>query len=119
VIGPLAFGGRDFSSGLAMVESNERCTSAETKQKYGFIDTTGAVVIPLTLTRPCNYWNDDFYFRKEGLALTQLGEKWGFIDKTGKVVMQFDKAGAFSEGLANVQVEGKFGYVDTTGKLVD
>jgi hypothetical protein len=118
VIGPLAFGGRDFSSGLAMVESNERCTSAETKQKYGFIDTTGAVVIPLTLTRPCNYWNDDFYFRKEGLALTQLGEKWGFIDKTGKVVMQFDKAGAFSEGLANVQVEGKFGYVDTTGKLV-
>jgi hypothetical protein len=118
VIGPLPFSGRDFSNGLAMVESNERCTYAETKQKYGFIDKTGAIVIPLTLTRPCNYWGDQFYFTKEGLALTQVGAKWGFIDKSGKVVMQFDEAGQFSEGLAHVKVNGKFGYIDPSGKLV-
>lgn len=118
VIGPIAFSGRDFSNGLAMVESNERCTTAESKQKYGFIDKSGGLAIPPTLTRPCNYWSDDFYFRKEGLALTQLGEKWGFIDKRGRVVAQFDKAGPFSEGLAHVQAEGKFGYVDTIGKFV-
>lgn len=118
VIESLAYGGRDFANGLAMVESNERCTYAETKQKYGFIDRTGAVVIPLTLTRPCNYWGDQFYFTTEGLALTQIGAKWGFIDKTGKVVMQFDEAGQFSEGLAAAKVNGKFGYINREGRFV-
>src|SRR6476620_3457888 len=51
VIGPIPYGGRDFRNGLAMVESEERCTYAETKQKYGYIDRTGALVIPITLTR--------------------------------------------------------------------
>jgi WG repeat protein len=118
VIGPLPYGGRDFSNGLAQIEGGERCTTAESKQKYGFIDRTGKVVIPVTLTRPCNYWGDQFYFRNEGLALTNIGDKWGFIDKTGKVVMQFDEAGQFSEGLAAAKVNGKFGYIDTSGKFV-
>src|SRR5947207_10919077 len=76
VIGPLALGGRDFSQGLAMVESNERCTYAETEQKYGYIDKTGALVIPVTLTRPCNYWGNQFDFTPEGLALTRIADKW-------------------------------------------
>jgi WG repeat protein len=96
----------------------ERCTTAESKQKYGFIDRSGKVVIPVTLTRPCNYWGDQFYFGKEGLALTNIGDKWGFIDKTGKLVMQFDEAGQFSEGLAAAKVNGKFGYVDPAGRFV-
>ncbi len=118
VIGPIPFGGRDFSNGLAMVESEERCTYAETKQKYGYIDRTGSLVIPVTLTRPCNYWGDQFYFTKEGLALTNIGDKWGFIDQTGKVVMQFDEAGQFAEGLAPAKVNGKFGFIDSKGKFV-
>ena len=118
VIGPMPYAGREFSNGLAMVESEERCTYAETKQKYGYIDRTGSLVIPVTLTRPCNYWGDDFYFTKEGLALTNIGNKWGFIDRTGKVVMQFDEAGKFSEGLAPAKVNGKFGYIDSKGKFV-
>jgi hypothetical protein len=118
VIGPIPFGGRDFSNGLAMVESEERCTYAETKQKYGYIDRTGSLVIPVTLTRPCNYWGDQFYFTKEGLALTNIGDKWGFIDRTGKVVMEFDNAGQFSEGLAPAKVNGKFGFIESKGKFV-
>lgn len=118
VIGPIPYGGRDFSNGLAMVEIEERCTNAETKQKYGYIDRTGTLVIPATLTRPCNYWGDQFYFTKEGLALTNAGEKWGFIDRTGKLVMQFDEAGRFSEGLAPAKVNGKFGYINAKGKFV-
>ena len=118
VIGPLRFGGRDFSNGLAMVESEERCTYAETKQKYGYIDRTGALVIPVTLTRPCNYWGDQFYFTNEGLALTNIGDKWGFIDRAGKLVMQFDDAGKFSEGLAPAKVNGKFGFINSKGKFV-
>ncbi len=118
VIASLPFDGRDFSNGLARVESKERCTTAESKQKYGFIDRTGTVVIPVTLTRPCNYWSDQFDFKKEGLALTNLGNKWGFIDKSGKILMQFDEASEFSEGLAAAKINGKFGYIDTTGKFV-
>ncbi len=118
VIGPLPYEGRNFSNGLAQIEALERCTTAESKQKYGFIDRSGQVVIPVTLTRPCNYWGDQFYFTNEGLALTNIGDKWGFIDKTGKVVMQFDEAGQFSEGLAAAKVNGKFGYVDRSGKFV-
>jgi WG repeat protein len=118
VIGPLAYGGRDFAYGLAQVEGGERCTTAESKQKYGFIDRTGRVVIPMTLTRPCNYWGDQFYFTKEGLALTNIGNKWGFIDKSGKLVMQFDEAGKFSEGLAAAKINGKFGYINPAGKFV-
>jgi hypothetical protein len=74
VIGPIPYLGREFVNGLAMVESEERCTYAETKQKYGYIDRTGSLVIPVTLTRPCNYWGDDFYFTKEGLALTNIAD---------------------------------------------
>ena len=118
VIGPLPYEGRNFSNGLAQIEALERCTTAESKQKYGFIDRNGSVVIPVTLTRPCNSWGDQFYFRNEGLALTNIGDKWGFIDKTGKVVMQFDEAGQFSEGLAAAKVNGKFGYIDTTGRFL-
>ena len=118
VIGPIAYGGREFRNGLAMVEGGERCTYAETKQKYGYIDRTGTLVIPVTLTRPCNYWGDQFYFTKEGLALTNIGDKWGFIDRTGKVVMQFDEARQFSEGLAAAKVNGKFGFINAKGEFV-
>ena len=118
VIGPIPFSGRDFSNGLARVESEEPCTNAETKQKYGYIDRSGSLVIPVTLTRPCNHWGDQFYFTKEGLALTNIDDKWGFIDRTGKLVMQFDEAGEFSEGLAPAKVDGKFGYINSKGKFV-
>jgi hypothetical protein len=118
VIGPFAYGGREFSQGLARIESTERCTAAETKQKYGYIDRTGAIIIPVTLTRPCNYWGSQFEFTPEGLALTNTADKWGFIDKTGRLVAQFDEAGQFSEGVAPVKVNGKFGYIDRDRRFV-
>jgi WG containing repeat len=118
VIGPIPFGGRDFSQGLARVESNEGCTTAESKQRYGYIDRQGTLVIPVTLTRPCNYWGNQFEFTPEGLALTNIGNKWGFIDKTGKVLMEFEEAHEFSEGLAAAKINGKFGFVDPNGKFL-
>ena len=45
VIGPIPYSGRDFSNGLAMVDSVERCMLAEAKQKYGYIDRSGSLVI--------------------------------------------------------------------------
>jgi hypothetical protein len=59
-----------FSEGLAGVGSGK---------KYGFIDKTGNMVIPLQ----DNLGSRGF---SEGPAGVTVGNKWGFIDKTGKMV---------------------------------
>ena len=93
--------------------------------KFGFIDRTGKVVIPLQFDSA-----NDFH---EGLALVTSNRKTMFIDTTGKTVItpQFDIVNNFSEGLAPVNIgqkripnlglisdPGKWGYLDTAGKLV-
>lgn len=88
------------------------------EDRTNYIDRTGQIVIPITLTRPCNYWGNQFDFTPEGLALANIDAKWGFIDRSGKVVMQFDEASQFSEGLAAAKVKGKFGYINREGKFV-
>jgi hypothetical protein len=118
VIPALPYRGLDFSDGMAKVYVDKPCGSSNDKQNYGFIDRAGKLVIPFKLTHPCNYYGDQFYFKKEGLALTQIGEQWGFVDKSGKVVLKFYNAGPFSEGLAHVQVGGRFGYIDPAGKMI-
>ena len=93
--------------------------------KFGFIDRTGKVVIPLQFDSA-----NDFH---EGLALVTSNRKTMFIDTTGKTVItpQFDIVNNFSEGLAPVNVgqkripnlglisdPGKWGYLDKKGQLV-
>ncbi|MDR1681703.1 MAG: WG repeat-containing protein [Prevotellaceae bacterium] len=80
--------------------------------KYGYIDKTGAVVIPL------KYDGVDIFY--EGLATVKLNGKWGYIDKTGTEVISFkySEANGFSKGLAPVKLNGKWGYIDKTGTVV-
>jgi len=93
--------------------------------KWGFIDRTGKIVIPLQFDGA-----NEFH---EGLALVTANGKRLFIDTTGHVVItpQFDIVNNFSEGLAAVNIgqtkipnlglianPGKWGYIDKTGKLV-
>ena len=95
-----------FSEGLAAVEVNSL---------WGFIDTTGAIVIPPIY---------DFVLRPftEGFAAVNCeNDKSAFIDKTGKKITEcmFEEAWAFSEGLASVQTaDKKFGFINTKGKFV-
>ena len=85
-------------------------------RKYGFIDATGKVVIPLEY--------DDAGDFSDGLAKVRIGawgaSQSGYVDTTGKVVIpiQYADAGDFSEGLAWVKQNGKYGFIDTTGKAV-
>ncbi|MCP4643285.1 MAG: WG repeat-containing protein, partial [bacterium] len=94
--GGYAFGGTfeeagDFGEGLAPVMR---------KGKWGFVDKTGALVIPTRL--------DDATGFTEGRARIGVDDGsrrlFGFIDKKGNVVVQpqFVKAGRFSGGLAHV-----------------
>ena len=61
----------DFSEGLARVE--------RLNGKYGFIDKTDKVVIPIKYDYAWSF--------SKGLAKVELNGKYGFIDKSGKVVI--------------------------------
>ncbi len=96
----------DFHQGLACV--------ADDSGKYGFIDMTGAEVIP------CK-WDKASIF-SEGLAcVADDSGKYGFIDKTGtlKISHKWNDADDFSEGLACISDDsGKYGFIDKTGAEV-
>jgi hypothetical protein len=100
---------RDFSEGLAYVES---------KDFKGFIDRSGKVVIrlPYRIAK-------DFH---EGLAAVGMSDDnpnnhdWGYIDRSGELVIkqQYAFADDFSEGLAGVAVNGKYGFIDGRGTML-
>ena len=51
----------------------------EPVQRYGFIDRTGKIVIPLRF--------EDVQSFSEGRAGVKLAGKWGYIDKNGVLVI--------------------------------
>ena len=79
----------NFSEGLASVKVP--------RQGWGFIDKTGALVIPPKFESTLGF--------KEGLAPVVVNDRWGFINKNGTLVIedQFDWVAEFSEGVAIVQ----------------
>jgi hypothetical protein len=82
------------------------------RSKLGFIDATGAFVIPEQF--------DEVGWFIDGLAPVKKNGKWGFIDKTGTFVIppEFDDFGVFSEGLARAKQAGKWGFIDKTGTFI-
>jgi hypothetical protein len=92
---------------------------------FGFIDKTGALVIPATF-----FIAQDF---SDGLAAVRVEEtatsKFGYIDVSGKfaIAPRFGHAAPFSEGLASVEVSARvvgnhveniaYGFIDKTGQL--
>ena len=75
-------------------------------KKWGFVDKTGKVVVPLI-------YDEVGHFR-EGLCWVRKDKKWGFVDKTGKVVVPlvYDYVRSFSEGLCGVNIGGQIGSYD-------
>jgi hypothetical protein len=92
------------------------------REKWGYIDKTGHVVIKPT-------YSDALYF-SNGLAPVLINNKWGYINRTGKVVIepQYDTAYPFIGELALVSIKYSnnvnqidkiyFGYIDKTGKYI-
>jgi len=80
-------------------------------KQWGYVDTTGAVMIParFDLTTPFS----------EGRAAVRKEGQWGYVNPTGREVIRarYSQARAFADGMAAVMVEGKFGYIDTDGKM--
>jgi len=88
--------------------------------KAGFIDRTGALVIPASYDSAADF--------SEGLAAVESQKKFGYIDTQGtlKIPFQFDYAGPFMNGLAAVKLccgreynpNDQWGFIDKNGKYV-
>lgn len=78
---------------------------------YGYIDSTGAVVIPPKFKGAGEF--------SEGLAPVREKGYYGYIDETGKYVLPaiYDYAESFKEGLAKIYIDGNANIIDKTGKL--
>jgi hypothetical protein len=106
IAAPVAAPARDWSGLFAFARD----------QKWGYIDRTGAIVVPPTYDAAGSF--------SEGLGAVSVGGKYGFIDVTGAVVIEphFDHATAFSDGLAAVTVgtreAGRVGFIDRSGAVV-
>ncbi len=93
-----------FCDGLARVRLNK---------KWGFIDTTGAVVIPIRYNEVENF--------SEGIARVRIGQRWGLMEKTGKEIIKptFQEIGPFLNGKAKVLLDGTEYYMNENGIRVD
>lgn len=107
----------NFSDGLAAVAEG-RWKEA----KYGFINKSGEVAIPLRFDPRLGQMETMSLSRfTEGLAPVMFGNLYGYIDHKGDTVIPpiFRDAGQFSEGLASITTaDGQKGYIDKAGLFV-
>jgi hypothetical protein len=120
---PYDFGG-EFHEGLARVANSRKFSgyAEHMLHHFGFINSAGAVVIPLQFDAA-----EDFH---EGLAVFGVREdkgkigvilsRFGYIDRTGKVAIspRFERAFPFSEAVALVRTGNVWGYIDQRGKIL-
>lgn len=99
--------GYDVLSGVA----SEGLIPVSRDDKYGYLDLTGKVAIPLIFDGASTF--------SEGLAAVQKESKWGYIDKNGALVIpfKFDSAGEFGQNLAPVSLSEESGFINHTGSF--
>jgi hypothetical protein len=116
------------------------------KQRWGFIDKTGEIIIPIEYEGIRGFSEglfivvkdgknryidnngnvpfatdfDDLSGFYEGVARVKKENKYGYIDKTGDVVIPivYEEAIHFKEGYAAVKKDGKYGFIDKTGSII-
>lgn len=111
---------REFinQSSLNVVRFSEGLAAANIKGKWGYIDTTGTVVIKPIYSTAWPF--------SEGLAEVRTSDgKSGYINNAGKmIVAPISSMGSnpFSGGLAGVYIgetsKGQWGFIDKTGAMV-
>jgi hypothetical protein len=108
------YGGNDgFYEGLLPVRKNG---------KWGFVDKTGAAVIPFEYDGAEGF--------SQGLAQVKKSGKWGYINKQNQTVIPFEyedtendgydlhRNSFSSDGLALVKKNGMYGYINTSGEVM-
>ena len=87
-------------------------TRVRLNHKWGFIDTTGNVVVSPKYNEVTNF--------SYGVARVRNGRKWGLIDTKGAILIKVecDFIGDFADGVAKVMIDGQTYYTDTNGVRV-
>jgi hypothetical protein len=103
----------DWAAAAAGEDSSVITPVSDARGRWGYIDQTGAVVIPMT-------YHGAGPFR-EGLAAVLQSGQYGYINSLGEwaVRVQFQDAESFQEGLALVTgTGGQRWFIDRTGGVV-
>ncbi|MHA4847771.1 WG repeat-containing protein [Flavitalea antarctica] len=102
----------DFNEGLAAVSNLVDEGTGSLKEYYGFIDSTGKLVVEFRYDRVLDF--------SEGFAVVVEHGKYGYINKDGVELIkpQYEDAASFSEGLAAVKINDKNGFINTDGRMV-
>ena len=81
-------------------------------QRYGVIDTLGAVVVDLKY--------DEIGVFKEGRLAVKRNGKWGFVNPSGEEVIPclYSKVNNFSNQMASVKMGRKWGFINQQGNVV-
>jgi hypothetical protein len=92
-------------------------SAQESSGKWGFINTTGKVIIPIKYD-----WVSGF---KEGLAFFKHNKKWGFINEKGEEVIaakydhiQYDIFDFSENNFYMAKLENKHCYINLKGKQI-
>ena len=115
----------EFYNGLARVKKNS---------KWGLIDQSGKIIIPIKYDELCRAGEGDLIFDgdprfstiprelgySEGLIRVKLNNQYGYVDKNGKEITspQYDSVLGFFDGMAVVEKNKKFGFINTEGQEV-
>ncbi len=81
--------------------------------KWGFVDTSGKLVIPLQFESPAQF--------RHGFAAVKKDGKMGIIDKTGKLLVNFlyDYIGDYNDGLFSARdLKSKYGFIDSANNTI-
>lgn len=100
----------DLKFDLNLIEYN--LFPFESNGLYGFMDTTGSIVIPAQYKTVSPF--------KEGLALVSKNNKFGYINKKGEVAvaMTYDGGLDFEQGRAIIEKSDRYGMIDRTGAVI-
>jgi hypothetical protein len=92
---------RPFVEGWASVRQGDR---------YGMIDTTGQLRIPLAYDGPGQRNGDQLIIRKGG--------KYGMVNLKNQPILPFsyERLKPFRQGLARARLEGRYGYLNPEGR---
>lgn len=90
--------------------SAQTLTVKREKEKFGYADETGKMVIKAQYAKA-------YPFGEDGRAKVQKGDKWGYIGRDGKPVIniEYDEIGEFKDNRALVKKGKKYGYINYDG----
>ncbi|KAA5823808.1 hypothetical protein FPF71_14045 [Algibacter amylolyticus] len=106
------YGVKSFSEGLAAVQIKSKKAREQSIQKWGFINTSGDVIID------CVYDNVTSFVNNQ--ATVQKNNKEGIIDKQNAIVIpiEYDKIFDFVNGYALIVLDNKMGLINKQNEII-